>query len=159
MIRIGWYDGDREALRPLFGEADDSATQIESYLHAGRVLGAWHNDELIGHAQILDGGDGVVELKSMAVVDHMRGRNVGRALVEEALAVASRGGAHRMLVATAAADIGNLRFYQRCGFRFAAVERDAFTPVTGYPEQEVIDGIPLRDRVWFDHPLCAGAFG
>ena len=53
-----------------------------------------------------------------------------------------------MIVATAAADIGNLRFYQRCGFRFTAVERDAFGPATGYPEPIVIDGIPLRDRVW-----------
>jgi hypothetical protein len=39
-----------------------------------------------------------------------------------------------MVVATAAADIGNLRFYQRCGFRFVSVERDAFVPATGYPD-------------------------
>jgi hypothetical protein len=32
-----------------------------------------------------------------------------------------------ILVATAAADIGNLRFYQRQGFRMRSVERDAFT--------------------------------
>jgi len=159
VIRIGWYDGDRDALRPLFAEADDSPTQVESYLHAGRVLGAWHNDALVGHAQIIDTGDGDVELKSLAVVEGMRGRSVGRALVEEAIAVAASAGAVRMLVATAAADIGNLRFYQRCGFRFLAVDRDAFTHDTGYPEQEVIDGIPLRDRIWFDYPLNAGACG
>ena len=41
--------------------------------------------------------------------------------------------AGRVLVATAAADIGNLRFYQRQGFRMRSVERDAFTPATGYP--------------------------
>ena len=59
-----------------------------------------------------------------------------------------------MVVATAAADVGNLRFYQRCGFRFAAVERDAFVPATGYPEPIVIDGIPLLDRVWLDQDLA-----
>ncbi len=32
-----------------------------------------------------------------------------------------------------------------------SIERDAFTPATGYPQQIVIDGIPLRDRVWLDH--------
>ena len=54
------------------------------------------------------------------------------------------------MLATATADIGNLRFYQRCGFRMDRVVRDAFTPETGYPEPIEIDGIPLRDRVWLD---------
>ena len=58
-----------------------------------------------------------------------------------------------MVVATAAADIGNLRFYQRCGFRFEAVERDAFIPATGYPDPLEIEGIPLRDRVWLSREL------
>ena len=56
-------------------------------------------------------------------------------------------------MATAAADIGNLRFYQRVGFRLRAVERDAFTPETGYAPGLRIDGIELRDRVWLDHEL------
>jgi hypothetical protein len=54
---------------------------------------------------------------------------------------------------TAAADLGNLRFYQRQGFRMRSVERDAFTPDTGYPPGIQVDGIELRDRVWFDRPL------
>jgi hypothetical protein len=49
---------------------------------------------------------------------------------------------------TAAADVGNLRFYQRLGFRMVEVERNAFTAADGYPDGIVIDGIPLRDRVW-----------
>jgi hypothetical protein len=58
-----------------------------------------------------------------------------------------------MLVATATADVGNLRFYQRVGFRLLSVERDAFTPQTGYPQPIVIDGIALRDRVWLAREL------
>ena len=58
-----------------------------------------------------------------------------------------------ILVATAAADIGNLRFYQRQGFRMRSVERDAFTPATGYPPGTLIDGIELRDRVWLDRTV------
>jgi hypothetical protein len=60
-----------------------------------------------------------------------------------------------ILVATAAADIGNLRFYQRQGFRMRSVERDAFTPATGYPPGLFIDGIELRDRVWLDRAVHA----
>jgi hypothetical protein len=35
-----------------------------------------------------------------------------------------------------------------------AVDRDAFTPATGYPEAAVIDGIPLLDRVWLSRELA-----
>ena len=59
----------------------------------------------------------------------------------------------RLLVATAAADIGNLRFYQLQGFRMLRIERDAFGVATGYPDGIVIDGVALRDRVWFDQEL------
>jgi hypothetical protein len=34
-----------------------------------------------------------------------------------------------------------------------SVERDAFTPATGYAPGARIDGIELRDRVWLDLPL------
>ena len=58
-----------------------------------------------------------------------------------------------MVVATAAADVGNLRFYQRQGFRFRSVERDAFGPGSGYPPGLEVDGIALRDRVWLDRAV------
>jgi GNAT superfamily N-acetyltransferase len=152
-VRVEWYDGDREALRPLFAEAEDSRARLDAYIGDGRVLVARRGADVVGHLQLVPAGDDVVELKSMAVVEELRGRGIGRTLVETALAQATRDGATRMLVATAAASVGNLRFYQRRGFRLAAVERDAFTPRTGYPDQIVIGGIPLRDAVWLDRPL------
>ena len=60
-----------------------------------------------------------------------------------------------LIVATTVADIGNLRFYQRQGFRMRSIERDAFTPATGYPPGLLIDGIELRDRVWLDREVPA----
>ena len=80
----------------------------------------------------------------------IRGRGIGRALVEAALALARGEARTELFVATAAADIGNLRFYQRLGFRMRSIERDAFTPATGYEPGLHVDGIELRDRVWLD---------
>jgi hypothetical protein len=34
-----------------------------------------------------------------------------------------------------------------------SIERDAFTPQTGYAEALDVDGIPLRDRVWLDRSV------
>ena len=151
-VRVEWYDGDREALRELFTEAEDSKEQLDAYIGDGRVLVALRGDVVVGHLQLVTPDDGVVEVKNMAVAPEMRGTGVGRRLVEAALAEVATSGASRVIVATGAADVGNLRFYQRCGFRFDRVERDAFTPQTGYPDPIVIDGIALRDRVWLEQP-------
>jgi GNAT superfamily N-acetyltransferase len=145
------YDGDRDLLRPLFREADDSEQQLDAYLDLGAVFVAEDDGEIIGHLQLITGDD--AELKSMAVAESRRGTGVGRALVRAALEHCRQNAAKRLLVATAAADIGNLRFYQRQGFRMLRVERDAFVPSTGYPDQIVIDGIPVRDRVWLSQDL------
>lgn len=151
-LEIGWYDGDRAAIRYLFELADDSVVQLDSYIGKGRVLLARRGDERVGHLQLtpMDAKEDV-ELKSLAVIADEQGTNIGRQLIERAVQEAVSDGYTRMLVSTAAASSGNLRFYQRCGFRMLSIERDAFTPATGYPEPaELIEGVELRDRVWLD---------
>jgi len=155
-LEIDWYDGDRAAIRYLFELAEDSVLMLDSYIEKGRVLVARRGDELVGHLQLtpMDAKEGV-ELKSLAVIADERGTGVGRQLIERAVQEAVSQGYARMTVSTATADSGNLRFYQRCGFRMLSIDRDAFTPATGYPEPaELIEGVELRDRVWFDRSLA-----
>jgi GNAT superfamily N-acetyltransferase len=152
-LTVDWYDGDREALRQSFAEAEDSTEQLDRYLKLGRVLVACRGPRLLGHLQLIPYSDHEVEIKNMAVAANSRRTGVGRRLIDAALEAGRAGGATGSVVATAAADIGNLRFYQRCGFRLSRLERDAFTPATGYPEPIEINGIPLRDRVWLDQSL------
>lgn len=153
LLRIDWFDGERTDLRGLFEEAEDSPVRLDGYINEGRVLVARLDDEVVGHLQLVETDRvGEVELKNMAVVSRVRGTGIGRQLVERAIA-ASEASYWQMVVATAAADVDNLRFYQRRGFRFSGVERDAFDAEAGYTEGSNVDGIPLRDRVWFTRPL------
>jgi len=150
-VRIETYLGPREDLLPLFELAEDSASELASYLHDGQVLVARSGADAVGHLLLVDTSvAGEVELKSMAVREDVQGTGVGARLVRAALDLVRARGGTLLLVATGAADVGNLRFYQRQGFRMRAIERDAFTRATGYPDDLLIDGIPLRDRVWFD---------
>jgi GNAT superfamily N-acetyltransferase len=146
-MRIRLYDGDRETLRPLFREADDSDRAIDGYIAKGDLLVVEEDGDVVGLLLLV--GE---EIKSLAVVEARRGAGIGRALVEHAVRRARKAGAKRLLVSTAAADTGNLRFYQRAGFRMLRVDRDVFTPQNGYAGI-VIDGIPLRDQVWLDREL------
>jgi GNAT superfamily N-acetyltransferase len=149
-VRIEPYRGDRGQIRALFELAEDSREALDAYIDAGRVLVASDGGEPIGHLQLVG-----AEIKNMAVDEAHQRRGVGAALVAAAIELARDEGVATLVVATAAADIGNLRFYQRLGFRMRSIERDAFTPETGYPEQIEIDGIMLRDRVWLDRPTRA----
>lgn len=157
-VRVEVYDGPHGDLRHLFALAEDSAEQLDRYLDEGRVLvAAVAGTEAAGHLQLVrTGRPGHAEVKNMAVREDLQGRGIGRRLVEAAVDLLTRESAEVLLVATAAADTGNLRFYQRLGFRMLSVERDAFTPATGYPGPVMIDGIELRDRVWLDRPLGGG---
>ena len=144
-MRIEEYAGRRSELLWLFRLAEDSQSALASYLGRGTVWVARDRDgTVVGHVQVVADGDGW-EVLNTAVAEDRQGTGIGRRLLEHAGAAA---GARRLVVATAAADVGNLRFYQRCGFRMERVVPDAFTPATGYPDPIEIDGIPLRDRVW-----------
>ncbi|TDV49806.1 GNAT family N-acetyltransferase [Actinophytocola oryzae] len=153
-VGVELYSGSRAALRSLFELAEDSPAQLDSYLNAGRVLAARLDDEVVGHLQLVETErPDEVELKSMAVREDRQGHGIGARLIRAAVELLTAEAVSVLVVATAAADIGNLRFYQRQGFRFRGVERDAFTPATGYAPGILVDGIELRDRVWLDRPL------
>lgn len=71
-------------------------------------------------------------------------------MLERVADEAGAAGARRLILATGEANVGNLRFYQRCGFRVTRVVQDVFTPANGYPPGLEVDGIPLLDQVWFE---------
>jgi GNAT superfamily N-acetyltransferase len=147
-VRVERHSGPRGALHALFSEAEDSPEQLAAYIDEGVVLVALEDDQVIGHLQLVG-----AEIKNMAVGDEHRGRGVGRELIGAAIELAQAQGRSSLVVATATADIGNLRFYQRAGFRMRSIERDAFTPATGYPADLRSDGIAVRDRVWLDRDV------
>jgi GNAT superfamily N-acetyltransferase len=143
------FRGDRTDLLWSFRLAEDSETALAGYLDRGMVwVARADDDQIAGHLQAVT-HDEEWEVLNTAVAESRRGEGIGRRLLEVARAEAGAAGASRLVVATATADIGNLRFYQRCGMRMERVVQDAFVPATGYPDPIEIDGIPLRDQVWF----------
>ena len=149
------YEGDRRALLPFFALADDSPSHVDSYLPLGEILVGRDAGLIVGIAQIIETGSaGENELSSLAVLESRQRTGIGRQLVEAVIARCRESGGRRLVVATAAASVGNLRFYQLLGFRMFQVVQDAFGPEAGYPEGLLLDGIPLRDQVWLELDLA-----
>ena len=150
MLQIQIHRGSRDELQPLFEEADDSEREIAAYRGLGEVLVAMLDEEIVGELQIIESGrPGVFEIKSLAVHEDHRSRGIGAALVQAARSYCLERGGRLLLVATAAASIPALQFYQRQGFRMREVIRDFYSPDRGYRPLE-LNGIPLRDEVILD---------
>jgi len=154
MTTIELYKGDRRELLPLFALADESLSEISTYITRGEVLVARDDGVIIGHAQLVAADEPEAsELKSLAVQETRRRGGVGAALVGAAASRSRAGGMRRLLVSTATADVDNLRFYQRLGFRMLRIVRDAFTRPRGYAEGALVRGVPLRDQLWLELDL------
>ncbi|WP_157514086.1 GNAT family N-acetyltransferase [Nocardia concava] len=154
-VRIEEFTGDRGEIAWSFRLAEDSEQLLASYIDRGRVwVARTGSGAVAGHIQAAPEADASVwEIVNTAVAQPFRGAGVGRAMVEAVVAAAQAAGVARIEVATATADVGNLRFYQRCGFRMSRVVADVFTAAAGYPEVVEVDGIRMLDQVWFTRTL------
>jgi ribosomal protein S18 acetylase RimI-like enzyme len=153
MTRIRLHQGSRDELQHLFAEADDSESEIAAYRDLGDVLIAEVDGEIVGHALIIETGEPeTFEVKSLAVREDLRSRGIGAALIRAACDHCRDRGGRMLQLATAAASIPALQFYQRQGFRIRRVIRDFYSAERGYRPIE-LNGIPLRDEVILDLDL------
>jgi hydrogenase expression/formation protein HypE len=128
------------AARALLLQADPSPAAVDELLSRGRLFAARRGGCLVGAAVLREG-----ELAAVAVVQAERRQGLGRALVERAAQAARAGGHDALTVGTAANGVGELLFYQKCGFRVAAIEPDWFAG--RYPVPEMANGLPCLDRI------------
>ena len=129
------------ALNWSLGNLSDTVYRAED---EGRVVGAatmrWNSEPC--------------EIVELAVAEHLHRQGVGRKIVESLLAEARRRGKQRMLVGTGNSSIGNIVFYQKCGFRMDHIRRDYFWY---HREPEIENGILLRDMIVFSYDLAGDA--
>jgi ribosomal protein S18 acetylase RimI-like enzyme len=153
MLEISIHHGPRDEFAPLFAEADDSEQEIAGYRDLGDLLIARDGDAVVGLALVVETDErGTFELKSLAVDEGWRSRGVGAALVKAVAQHCLHRAGRLLLVATAAASIRALQFYQRQGFRFRRIIRDFYGADRGYRPLE-LNGIPLLDEIIFDLPI------
>ncbi|MFT3730754.1 MAG: GNAT family N-acetyltransferase [Hyphomicrobium sp.] len=132
-MHIEIYEGDRDALLPLFRLADEFESQIESYYGLGTVLVAYDGALIAGLALVFD-DDGVVELVSLAVLAERQRQGFGSRLIEAAVGHCRAIKIDRLIVGTGAWEADNIIFYLNRGFRIFNVNQDFFSPEKGYAE-------------------------
>jgi ribosomal protein S18 acetylase RimI-like enzyme len=145
-IRLARPD-DIRALTPLLLLAEPSASALRWSLEnlSDTVYRMDLRDALAGAATVR-WEDEPSEIVELAVAAGVQGRGLGRRLVRWLLDEAVRRGRRVVEVGTSNASIGNIAFYQKCGFRMERVRKDYFWyDRTGRVE----NGIEVRDLLVF----------
>jgi GNAT superfamily N-acetyltransferase len=147
--------GDVEALVPLLLLAEPSTRALRWSLDnlSDTVYRLDAEGRLVGAAAVR-WDDEPCEIVELAIAAEDQGRGFGRTFVEWLLGEARRRHKKAMIVGTRNSSIGNLAFYQKCGFRMDHVRADYFWY---YGEQQVEDGIPVRDLVVFRYDFVPAA--
>jgi putative acetyltransferase len=88
----------------------------------GRVLLADVAGQTVGCVALIPMGDGVYELSKMAVSPAMRGRGVGRAILEHAIGQARELGAAKLFLGSNSVLKNAVHLYESVGFRHVLAE-------------------------------------
>ncbi|HIT84188.1 MAG TPA: GNAT family N-acetyltransferase [Candidatus Avibacteroides faecavium] len=149
-MRVRQVGEGRRRWLPLLLMADEQESMVARYLDRGEMFVM---EDCCGEAAVVAvvtmEGEGVCELKNLAVAPHLRRRGLGRAMVEW-LCGHYAACCSRMLVGTG--DVpGTTGFYEACGFVYSHRVEGFFTK--NYDHAIVEEGRLLDDMVCYCRDL------
>ena len=116
----------------LLLQADPSERLIRAYCKTGNCMVAEYAGKIIGAYVLFALSDKTVEIKNLVVAERFQMKGFGRELIEHALTESDLNNFQFVEIGTGNTSTNQLSFYQRCGFRIVAIDRDFFR--RNYPE-------------------------
>ena len=137
-------------LLPLLLVGDEQESMIDRYLERGEMYVMQDMSETpVAVAVVTDEGDGVLELKNIAVDPRFQGKGYGREMIE--YLCRNYRGRFRVLTAGTGDSMKTMSFYRNCGFTWSHTVEDFFVKNYDYPIIE--EGRALKDMVYFKRNL------
>lgn len=126
--------------------ADEQESMVDRYLERGDMFVLFSPKmEAIGVAVVTDEGNGVCELKNLAVHPDFQRCGHGRKMVE--FLCHHYGRCYKEMMVGTGDSIQTVSFYKSCGFQYSYTIPDFFT--LNYDHPIVEDGKILRDMLYF----------
>ncbi len=149
-MNVELISAGKRRFMPLLLVADEQESMVERYLDRGDLYAMCDDcGELLAVAVVTIEGDGVCELKNIAVEPRFHRRGLGRRFVEY-LCRRYAGRCHTMFVGTGDTP-ASTAFYTSCGFIYSHTVPDFFT--THYDHPVIDGGILLRHMLYYRRPL------
>lgn len=128
--------------------ADEQESMMERYLDRGTMY-VLNDGGIRAEIVVCDEGNGILEIKSLAVEPKSERQGYGRKLIDF-ICERYRGTYHTLQVGTGDSPL-TVPFYEKCGFRRSHVVKNFFTDHYDHPIFEC--GIRLNDMVYLRKEL------
>ncbi len=124
-----------------------------AYLEQGHVYVATDEGDAVPIAVyvLLELGEGVAEIKNIAVSQHRQGQGIGKKMLDHAAQTAKQMGCQSLLIGTGNSSLGQLGLYQKMGFELDSIKKDYF--LQNYAEPIIENGIQCKHMVMLRKPL------
>lgn len=125
--------------------AEPSKEAVEDYLKRGITIVGELDHEVVAVYILIHTRPFSFELVNLAVAEDYQNQGIGKQMVEDAIIRATDLNGRLLEVGTGNSQVGQLIFYQKCGFRITGVDPDFFTK--HYDEKIMENGIWCQDMI------------
>ena len=147
-MEIKEFCGNKKQLLSLLLLADEQEDMIDRYLERGTMY-VLDDDGIKCECVVTDEGDGVLEIKNLAVEPDCQGKGYGRAMIDF-ITARYKGQFSVLQVGTGDSPL-TVPFYEKCGFVRSHCVKNFFTDNYDHPMFEC--GIQLVDMVYLRRKL------
>ena len=147
-MEIKKVETDKKRYLELLLLADEQEDMVDCYLERGTMY-VLEDDGVKAECVVTDEGDGVLELKNLAVAPTFQGRGYGKTLVD--FLVRTYKTQYAVLQVGTGDSPSTIPFYESCGFRRHHLVKNFFTDHYDHPICEC--GVRLVDMVYLQREL------
>ena len=147
-MEIRKVETDKKRYLDLLLLADEQEDMVDRYLERGTMY-VLEDGGVKAECVVTDEGDGILELKNIAVAPDFQGRGYGKAMV--AFLVQTYTEQHTVLQVGTGDSSSTIPFYEACGFRRHHLVKNFFTDHYDHPIYEC--GVRLVDMVYLQRKL------
>ena len=147
-MEIKKVETDKKRYMGLLLLADEQEDMVDRYLERGTMY-VLEDDGVKAECVVIDEGDGILELKNLAVEPDFQGRGYGKAMVD--FLVRTYKEQYTVLQVGTGDSPSTIPFYESCGFRRHHLVKYFFTDNYDHPIYEC--GVQLVDMVYLQKEL------
>ena len=147
-VEIRRVETNKKQYLALLLLADEQEDMIDRYLERGTMY-VLEDGEVKAECVVADEGDGVLELKNIAVEPGFQGKGYGKALVD--FLIRTYAGQYMLLQVGTGDSPSTIPFYESCGFCRHHLVKNFFIDHYDHPIYEC--GVPLTDMVYLQREL------
>ena len=147
-MEIRKVETDKKRYLDLLLLADEQENMVDRYLERG-IMYVLEDNGVKAECVVTDEGDGILELKNLAVEPAAQGKGYGKAMVD--FLVQTYKEQYTMLQVGTGDSPSTIPFYEACGFRRHHLVKNFFTDHYDHPIYEC--GVRLVDMVYLQREL------